>query len=175
MKTSTICRSPAWAPLFFVVGCGGLAQNGDSGTPHDGGVGGGDLAIARTDLAGAATFQQVQAQAFSSCSCHVGGGAPVGPRAAPFGGLDLSPGQAYAQLVHVPAQIAPQKLRVVPGDPDHSFLYQKLTGQLASDGSEGAPMPELRAQWAHGPTPARLPEATLALVRSWIAAGAPND
>ena len=75
---------------------------------------------------------------------------------------------SYGQLVGVtatnPAAQAPGLLRVVPGDPERSFLVRKLEGSLAA--GEGEPMPRV------GMT---LSPALLDLVRRWIAAGAPAD
>jgi len=51
-----------------------------------------------------------------------------------------------------------------------SFLWQKLNDELATDGSEGVPMPRNAADgWAP------LGAAQLARVRCWIASGAPAD
>lgn len=51
-----------------------------------------------------------------------------------------------------------------------SFLWRKLDDELASDGSEGVPMPrDARDQWAP------LGAAQLEMVRCWIAGGAPAD
>lgn len=80
--------------------------------------------------------------------------------------LSLLPGEAYAFLVGVmpdnlPARMA-GKLRVDPGNPENSFLLDKLRGTLAS--TEGERMPR-------GLAP--LPEREIALVEAWIAAGAP--
>ena len=79
--------------------------------------------------------------------------------AAKLGGLDLSvePGEA---LVGVPSSQWPEILRVAPGDPDASLLYQKLTG------TQG---PERGAQMPLG---SQLDPAIIASVRAWIAAGA---
>ena len=49
---------------------------------------------------------------------------------------------------------------VVPGDPDNSFLMQKLTGPAADEGDQ---MPDRGSQ---------LDAATLAAIRTWIANGA---
>lgn len=82
------------------------------------------------------------------------------------GGLDLRRGLEHASLVNVPANnaaaAAAGKLRLVPGDPDASFLWQKLIGDLHAD--EGARMPQV------GRT---LDPLELELIRSWIVAGAP--
>ena len=179
MRVSKICRIAVGLALISVIaGCDTVppAHQPDLGPPVDGGAG--DLGSAHPDgSTGGATFQNVQAQVLDYCSCHgSGGGTPfAGGSGGGVGGLDLSPANAWASLVNVPATIAPSKLRVVPGDPAHSFLYQKLTGNMPADGSEGQPMPELRAKPTHPATPALLPDAQLQLVHDWIAAGALND
>ena len=108
------------------------------------------------------TYELVATRVLSNCttrSCHGSGGGK--------GGLVLTPDQAYAQLVGVPAANeaarAKGKLRVAPGNPEASFLYQKLTSPAPD---EGARMPYT------GPP---LAAEDLALVRRWIAAGAPRQ
>lgn len=109
----------------------------------------------------AATYDLVATRVLSSCStrsCHGTLGAK--------GGLVLTADVAYAQLVGVPADNAAAKAkgkkRVVPGDPDASFLVQKLTAPGAGEGDR---MPE-----AGDPIAAE----DLDLLRRWIAAGAPR-
>lgn len=106
-----------------------------------------------------AKFATLQQKIFKSCasaSCH-------GTVAS--GGLNLSRSAAYANLVDVPAANeaarAAGRMRVVPGDPDHSFLLDKLGGPLTRD--EGSPMP------LAGPP---LSAKKIDLIRRWIAAGA---
>lgn len=81
--------------------------------------------------------------------CHTNGGAN--------GGLDLSEGVSHAHLVGIPSPSF-GTVRVVAGEPDSSFLYQKLTGNQ----SDGSPMP---------PT-GLLPADKQELVRVWIEEGA---
>lgn len=87
-----------------------------------------------------------------------------GCHAAPFPnlGLILKTGEAYALLVNVPSGEVPTLMRVLPGDPDSSYLIQKLEGTAA----KGAQMPR--------GGPPMSPEF-IATVRQWIAAGAPNN
>ncbi len=103
--------------------------------------------------------QKIFATSCTTASCHGAGAA---------GGLTLTQISAYASLVGVPATNEAAKvrglLRVAPGDPDGSFLLQKLTGTLAPD--EGEPMP-----WVGE----ALPDEKIDLVWRWIAAGAPAD
>ena len=81
------------------------------------------------------------------------------------GGLDLRWGAAHFALVGQPATTpgAAGEMRVIPGDPEGSFLWRKLSGRLDAD--EGDRMP------AAGAPP--LDALELELVRAWIAAGAP--
>jgi len=53
-------------------------------------------------------------------------------------GLDLSPGRAYRDIVNVNAQQKPALKRVKPGDPDNSYLFQKILG---APGIAGVQMP----------------------------------
>jgi hypothetical protein len=87
--------------------------------------------------------------------CHIGAGAPEG--------LQLDSAHSYALLVGVPSAEQPAVLRVSPGDPDSSYLLRKLEG---APGISGAQMP------FGGPY---LPQATLDVIRQWIAAGAPRS
>lgn len=45
----------------------------------------------------------------------------------PNQGLDLTTGHVYANIVNVKSREAPGLLRVKPGDPADSYLYQKVT------------------------------------------------
>ena len=101
----------------------------------------------------AATYESIQDNVFTPiCTvCHAGGGAPQGLR------LDAS--NAYTLLVGMPSTEEPSILRVKPGDPDDSYLVQKLEGHAAV----GAQMP-------FGEPP--LPAETIAAIRQWITDGA---
>ena len=86
--------------------------------------------------------------------CHVGDPNPAA-------GLDLSDGKWRASLVDVPSTQVPAKKRVVPGNPDESYLLCKLAGECAE--RVGAQMPS--------GLPA-LPADRIEIIRAWIAAGA---
>lgn len=58
------------------------------------------------------------------------------------------------------------KIRVIPGDPDNSFLVQKLEGTMAAD--EGELMPD-------GVTEPIGEMCEIAMIRQWILDGAPNN
>jgi hypothetical protein len=56
--------------------------------------------------------------------------------------------------------------RVTPGDPDASFVYRKVTGQLSCVGSISQPMPP--------PPEPPLTGPEVAALRAWISSGAPK-
>ena len=78
------------------------------------------------------------------------------------GKLVLDKGKGYANLVGPMSTKAPDIPRVKPGDPEGSFLWQKLTGSAR----EGKAMPLTPYGWK------KLPDDELELVRRWIAGGA---
>jgi hypothetical protein len=100
-----------------------------------------------------ATFQSIQDNVFTPiCSvCHAGGGAPEGMR--------LDAVNSYAMIVGVPSREEPSILRIKPGDPDNSYLIQKIEGHAAV----GAQMP-------FGGPP--LAAATITTIRQWVTDGA---
>jgi hypothetical protein len=77
------------------------------------------------------------------------------------GGLDLRTGVSYGNLVNVPSQ-GYFILRVIPGDPDGSVLYGKVTGNSRF----GARMP---------PTGLALTALQRQQIRTWILEGANNN
>ena len=91
-----------------------------------------------------ASFSSIQANVFTptcaTAGCHQGAGAPQG--------LRLEDAVSYAMLVNVASSEDPGVLRVAPGNPDASYLVQKIEGTA----SVGAQMP-LNA--------APLPQATI--------------
>jgi len=99
-------------------------------------------------------FTQIQNTIFTPIctACHAGANAPVG--------LRLDEGNSLALLVGVASVEVPALLRVSPGNPDASYLVQKIEGTAAV----GERMP------LGGPP---LSQAQIDLVRGWIAAGAP--
>ena len=125
----------------------GLDQNGQ---PLSGGGGGAPPSGLQPTLA------SIQDNVFTvTCAvpgCHGGAGAQQG--------LRLDPGFSAGNLIKVPSPRDPNLIRVVPGDPDASFLIQKLQGV---DGLLGARMPD------GGPY---LTTATVNVIRQWIQDGA---
>jgi hypothetical protein len=140
-----------WVVLIAVCATAGCAGNGEgldvNGRPLTGGDHGG--AGLTADL------KSIQDNVFTPiCTqCHAGAAAPLG--------LRLDEGSAYAMLVNAPSVEVPSLNRVTPGDPNNSYLIQKLEGHAAV----GAQMPL-------GQPP--LPASTIAVIRQWISNGAPQ-
>ncbi len=104
----------------------------------------------------APTLAAVQANVFNpSCNiCHAGANAPQG--------LKLDAANSFTHLIGVPSRQVSSLLRVEPGNPDQSYLIQKLEGTA----SEGEQMP------LGGPP---VPQSTIDFVRQWISDGALPD
>jgi len=81
--------------------------------------------------------------------------------------VDLSPGVAWDNLIGKapPATESCGGTLVVPGDPDGSYLYEKLSNDHPCSGLR---MP--RTEFGSG----ALPECLIGLVRQWILTGAPG-
>jgi hypothetical protein len=105
-----------------------------------------------------ATFTRVQGEVFSvSCAlsgCHSG--------ASPTGGMNLTAGVAYGNIVRVPSTERADLHRIEPGDPDRSYMVKKLRGDPDIVGS---PMPLIGS----------ISAAQRQLVIDWVRRGAPND
>ena len=138
-----ICLTTVVVSCAFWTGCAG---SGD-GLDENGRPAGGEPPPL------VAEFQSIQDNVFTPIctTCHAGGGAPVG--------LRLDEGASYAMLVNAPSVEVPGLLRVDPGNPDDSYLIQKIEGHAAV----GDQMP------LGGPP---LPSDTIAIMRQWITDGA---
>lgn len=102
--------------------------------------------------AASASFADVQEVFAGACNfrgCHGGGSAS--------GMLDLT-GMPYDRLVNVSSPET-QRVRVVPGDPASSYLYQKLTSDTPAAG-------------VRMPLGGVLEAERTEVIRLWIAAGA---
>ncbi len=143
------------AAAALALGLTGLAAAGCGGklrSPTDVGP----VAPGATAL----TFTQIQSQIFTpNCAkagCHSASSASEG--------LVLAPGLAYASIVGVRSVEQPQLDRVKPGEPDASYLLEKVRGDSTIT---GARMP------LDGP-PYLTPQQIGGLT-AWIQAGAPNN
>jgi hypothetical protein len=153
--------SDAAAPGSDAAAPGPDAAAPDAAVADAGGGGGGGGPCATTPHFSRVMSDVVMIRCGGPINCHRGGHI-LG------GGLDLNDENAWASLVNVPAVANPAKVRVVPGDVEGSFLWQKLNDTQTED--EGAPMPN-----GDGIRWQQLPPAQLELVRCWIAGGAQND
>lgn len=134
------------------AGAAGRAAAGAGGT---GAAGGGGSAGGG---AGGATFTQVYGILMAGCGCHVSGAQ---------GGLALmSKATAYTNLVGADSTECRGEKRVVANDPDKSVLVHAVERSMLGT-CRVPPMP------AGGG--AKLPQASLDTIRSWVAAGAKND
>lgn len=100
-------------------------------------------------------IESIQQQVFAPhcTSCHAGGN--------PSGAMGLDDAQtSYDNLVGVRAAEFPLRFRVEAGNPDDSYLIHKLEGSQAV----GARMPLNQAP---------LSPEVIAVIREWIADGAP--
>jgi hypothetical protein len=105
-------------------------------------------------------FDQTDSAGRVACiQCH----APVGGRGA-AAGLNLTSATSYAALVGVASLAKPGAIRVIPGDPDNSYLVHKLEGRSDIVG--------LRMPRTMGPF---LTAGQMLVIRRWIELGARND
>lgn len=151
----------SWIAIVTLVlaGCGagtgeGLDQNGRPAGGASGGAGG----HFAPPVAGLEpTLASIQANVLSvNCAvpgCHGGAAAQQG--------LRMDPGFSYGNLIGVPSPRDPNLIRVIPDEPDSSFIIQKLEGKQTL----GDQMPQ------GGPY---LPQSTIDVIRQWIAIGAPQ-
>ena len=112
------------------------------------------------------TFASIQSDIFQAsdslgrtpCTqCHTSTGRN------PSGGFDMNPDVSYSSLVGAPVRQKPGAVRVIPGDPDNSYLIQKLEG---AGGIVGRRMP------FNGPP--YLTDGQIKIIRRWIQIGAPR-
>ena len=113
------------------------------------------------------TFASVQSQIFETTdsagrvactNCHTN----VGRN--PAGGMNLVHDLAYDQIVNVPSRGKPSATRIIPGDPDKSYLVHKLEG---GPGIVGLRMPFSGAPF--------LTDGQTLILKRWIAIGAPRN
>ena len=81
------------------------------------------------------------------------------------GGLDLSHDVAYDHCVNVRSATS-GAIRIIPGDPDNSYLVHKLEGKTRWPDIKGRQMP-LNAS--------PLTDGQILIIRRWIALGAPRN
>jgi hypothetical protein len=113
------------------------------------------------------TFSSIQKEIFETTdssgrvactNCH----SNVGRN--PSGGLNLLSGLSYAGLVRVASTGKPGAVRVIPGDPENSYIIHKLEGRTDIVG--------VRMPRGNGPF---LTDGQILVIKRWIANGAPNN
>ena len=113
------------------------------------------------------TFSSIQREIFNTTDssgraaciqCHNAQGAQFAAR------LNLSEGVSYAALVGTPSTNKAGAVRVIAGDPDNSYLIQKLEGSAAIVGQR---MPRTGGPY--------LTAGQILVIREWIKRGANND
>ena len=105
------------------------------------------------------TLSSIQSEIFSQrcVGCHTNVG-----RVPPMG-LNLTEGNAYANLVGVAARGKAGATRVVPGDPENSYIIHKLEGRAGISG--------VRMPFAGTP----LTDGQILVIKRWIETGAANN
>jgi len=126
---------------LLLVGC---SDSGEKNTQPNGNGG--------EEVSFAGVVQPIFTASCATGGCHSSTG--------PAGDLDLSPGQSYAALVNMPALQRPDLKRILPDEPDSSYLYHRLTG------AQGATLM---------PPGGALPAGQIAEIRQWIEEGAQNN
>jgi hypothetical protein len=82
----------------------------------------------------------------------------------PSGGMNLLAGLSYAAIVGVASTGKPGAVRVIPGDPENSYIIDKLEGRSTIAG--------VRMPRGNGPF---LTDGQILVIKRWIALGAPNN
>lgn len=136
---------------FALAACSGQPPK-DKGEDKNGGGEAASSASAEPSLFASQIAPILQG---SCATCHL-----TGQEA---GNMSLVPGKAIASLVNVKSTEVATLTRVVPGDPDNSYLIMKLEGTQDQHGGMGARMP-------FGAPP--LTQDKIDIFRKWIAEGA---
>ena len=103
----------------------------------------------------ATTFTKIQNEVFSTNCALSGCHSSTYPQA----DLNLSTGEAYANLVNVQSVLYPSFKRIVPGNSSQSLLIKALKG-------EDAPLM---------PSSGKLPNSVIDSITAWIDRGAVNN
>jgi hypothetical protein len=113
------------------------------------------------------TFASIQKEIFETtdsagrvaCTgCHTNVGR------VPAGGMSLLHDVAYDNLVNVPSRLKPGAIRVIPGDPENSYLVHKVEGRAGIVG--------LRMPFSGRPF---LSDGQVLILKRWIEIGAPRN
>lgn len=112
-------------------------------------------------------FSSIQSQIFESTdssgrraciSCHTNVGR------SPSAGMNLTHDMAYDQIVNVVSSRKAGAVRVVPGDPENSYLVHKVEG-----------LPDILGVRMPFSGPPYLTDGQILILKRWIALGAPRN
>ena len=107
-------------------------------------------------------FNTTDSAGRAACTnCHSDAGGRVPPV-----GMVLLPGRSYDFIVNVPARGRAGAIRVIPGDPENSYLIDKLENTQSAAGGSGSRMPKGGAA---------LSTDEIQAIRDWITTGAQNN
>lgn len=106
------------------------------------------------------TFSRIQAEIFTP-NCAKAGCHSV---ASGSGGLVLTEGRSYGEIVNQPSTGQGSLDRIEPGDPGRSYLVKKLRGD-----------PDITGDRMPLDQPGGLPQEQIDGIIAWVRAGAPND
>jgi len=132
---------PAILLVLIILGCGGS----DKPTSSNGTV--------KEDPLFAADIQPILNASCARSGCH---------NSTASAGMNLSSGQAYANIVNVASSEVPSRKRVLPNDAENSYLVMKLEGRQTSGG---------RMPLGGG----SLGSTQIQLIKNWINQGAKNN
>ena len=113
------------------------------------------------------TFASLQSEIFENpdiagrvacIGCHTSTGR------VPAGGLNLNHDVAYDSLVNIASRLKPGAIRVIPGEPDNSYIVQKVEGRLGIVG--------LRMPFSGPPF---LSDGQILIFKRWFELGAPRN
>jgi len=113
------------------------------------------------------TFASVQSQIFETTdvagrqacvNCHTN----VGRN--PSGGMNLAHAVAYDSIVNVPSSRKAGAIRVIPGDPENSYLVHKIEG-----------LPDIVGLRMPFSGPPFLTNGQILILKRWIELGAPRN
>lgn len=159
MRRAGATRVALLAVGCMLIGCAG-SGGGDGGGPSG--------PACRSQVPGnpvsySANIQPIYERSCALSGCHV---PPI-----LNGGLDMTAARSYAQTVGVPAQQQPRLKRVAKGDPDDSYLLQKIVGTPTISGvlmPQGCPATPLNGAQC-------LTADEIDAIRTWILECAPNN
>jgi hypothetical protein len=143
----------AMTGALLVAALAGCAGSGNGKSSQDGG--GGCVPPDEPSISYASNIQPIYDTSCALAGCHLG--------AAPAFGLNLAAGVSYDATVEVKSLERPKLFLVEPGNPDDSYLVQKIEG---AQGIAGDMMPS-------NMPPLSLDEMTA--IRHWVMECAPDN